>query len=110
MKCLKCAILFSLLLTSYAIASTPVPKIYHDYSIQVSGCRFGIIETDRVVDGEFRRELASGRQMLFDVGPFAFVLPISLIQFGFTFGVFVFATYVLLIKRKKRKMNYRANE
>lgn len=62
-------------------AATPVPKVYHECLFKIAGFQFGITETDRVVDGEFRQKIVPGKQLLCDVGPVVFVIPLSLSQF-----------------------------
>ena len=73
-----------LLTCGAAKAAMVMPRVYHEWTVDLGRLRFGIAETERVHRGEFRKEIVPGkRQVILDLGPpsWTIEIPCSLTVF-----------------------------
>ncbi|MGV3659640.1 MAG: hypothetical protein ACO1TE_05635 [Prosthecobacter sp.] len=85
-----------------ALAFNPPAKTYHDFSWKIGGVNIGILETEKVVEGEFRRKIVPGRQVICRLGPYDLVIPLFLWQLSLIL-IFCIATLILVVKNLKNR-------
>ena len=60
-----------------ATASMPMPKVYHEWEVEIAGRRVGVADTERVESTGFRRVVVPGRETWFYAGSWEFSVPVS---------------------------------